>query len=174
MSRHNWLNAKCEARETATGRGVFAKAPIARGEYVSVFGGDVIPIQDEPVFSDGRGDYSLQIDERFVIGPRTEADLEDADFFNHSCEPNAGFHGQIILVALRDIAAGEQIVFDYAMCLHPGEGPEYGFDCRCGAGTCRGRVTNDDWRIPELQRRYRGYFQWYLQSKIDGMRAPGF
>jgi SET domain-containing protein len=29
-------------------------------------------------------------------------------FINHSCEPNVGFAGNIVLVAMRDVAAGDQ------------------------------------------------------------------
>jgi len=31
---------------------------------------------------------------------------------------------------------------------------------------CRGKVTFNDWKIPEIQKRYDGYFSWYLQEKI--------
>jgi hypothetical protein len=27
-------------------------------------------------------------------------------------------------------------------------------------------VTRQDWRRPDLQRRYAGYFAWYLEEKI--------
>jgi hypothetical protein len=30
---------------------------------------------------------------------------------------------------------------------------------------CRGVIEGRDWRRPELQRRYRGYFSWYLQRR---------
>jgi hypothetical protein len=29
-------------------------------------------------------------------------------------------------------------------------------------------VTGKDWMKPELQARYRGWFSWFLQRKIDG------
>jgi hypothetical protein len=38
--------------------------------------------------------------------------------------------------------------------------------CACGAASCRGVVTGQDWRRPELQRRYGDYMSWYLQRKI--------
>ena len=48
--------------------------------------------------------------------------------------------------------------------------PYPGFDCRCGSPLCRGRVTDSDWRIPELQERYDGWFSWYLQRRIVRLR----
>jgi SET domain-containing protein len=35
-------------------------------------------------------------------------------FSNHSCEPNIGVQGQIVFVAMRDIAAGEELTHDWA------------------------------------------------------------
>src|SRR5262249_55358196 len=45
------------------------------------------------------------------------------------------------------------------------------FPCGCGATTCRGHVTGDDWARPELWERYRGYFSPYLQRRIDAKLA---
>jgi uncharacterized protein len=39
--------------------------------------------------------------------------------------------------------------------------------CFCGSKICRGKVKSYDWKITELQKRYRGYFQPYIQDKID-------
>ena len=44
------------------------------------------------------------------------------------------------------------------------------FDCACGALHCRGRISGNDWKLPELQRRYKGYFSPYLQRRIERMR----
>lgn len=130
-------------------------------------------IAEDPIFSDGTTDLTLQINERFVIGTKYEHEIEDSDFMNHSCEPNAGIKGQIFFVALRDIAANEEVTFDYAMVLHEPDGYktdyEMGFACNCGSTNCRGRVTYNDWKIPELQKRYDGFFSFFLQDKIDRM-----
>jgi hypothetical protein len=68
---------------------------------------------------------------------------------------------------MRDIGPGEEITFDYAMS----DGSGYDeFACACGAATCRGRVTGEDWRLPALWRRYEGYFSPYLQRRIDTLR----
>lgn len=122
-------------------------------------------IHDDPV----GGDFSLQIADGFVFGAKYEHELEDPDYFNHSCEPNAGWKGQIFLVAMRDIEANEEIFFDYATVVSL-EG--YGFPCLCGAPGCRRQVTCHDWMIPELQKKYEGWFQWYLQEKINKLKSP--
>ena len=73
---------------------------------------------------------------------------EPADFVRHSCEPNCGMHGNTVVVALRDIAVGEQVAFDHAMA----NGSDFDeFECQCGTASCRGKVTGNDWMLPELQ-----------------------
>lgn len=119
-------------------------------------------VHDEPP-----GDYALQIAEDLVIGLPNPTHDEPGEYFNHSCNPNAGFKGQICLVALRAIAAGEAVCFDYAMVLSK---PDNRFECRCGTPRCRGAVTGEDWKDPELQRRYTGFFSLYLQEKIDSTK----
>jgi hypothetical protein len=84
-------------------------------------------------------------------------------FLNHSCEPNVGFGGNVVLVAMRDVAAGEELTTDYALFDdYDGEMP-----CGCGTPSCRRVVDGRDWRRPELQARYGRYFSWYLRRRFD-------
>ena len=64
----------------------------------------------------------------------------------------------------RDIAAGEEITFDYAMS----DVTDYDeFQCDCGTPNCRGMFRGSDWRRPELWERYAGYFSPYIQRRIE-------
>lgn len=112
--------------------------------------------------------YTMQIEERFILAS-SDIVPEDTDFFNHSCDPNSGFKGQIFLVAMRNIEAGEEITFDYAMTVSESVGSDMVFrlDCRCGSPFCRKTITEQDWMLPELQTRYKGFFSQYIQDKID-------
>jgi D-alanine-D-alanine ligase len=56
---------------------------------------------------------------------------------NHSCDPNTRFDG-LDVVAIRGIRAGDELTLDYAQFL---DASAEAFECRCGASTCRGRVT---------------------------------
>jgi hypothetical protein len=104
------------------------------------------------------------VTEDLFIGPATMAEREGAMMhLNHSCEPNLGLQGQIVYVALRDIDPGEELTLDYAMM----DDEAYEMPCRCGANTCRGTITGVDWKKPEIQKRYDGYFSWYIQRRID-------
>ena len=143
------------------GHGVFADQPIPRGRLLIVFGGDIIDRKEVDRLSPELRPLVIQVDEDcFLVSTKPGP----ADWVNHSCDPNAGLRGQITLVALRDIAAGEEITFDYAMS----DGCDYDeFDCGCAASKCRGRVTGNDWRKPELVDRYRGYRSTYLDSRLS-------
>ncbi len=56
---------------------------------------------------------------------------------NHSCSPNTAFDG-LNVVALRAIAAGEELTLDYGHSMSEVSAP---FDCRCGSTGCRGRIV---------------------------------
>jgi hypothetical protein len=146
------------------GHGVFARRPIARGELLAVFGGTVVSAEQLRSASPTFRRLTLQIDEDLFVVSTVEG---PADWFNHACEPNAGLRGQLSLVALRPIPAGEEICYDYAMS----DGSAYDeFPCDCGAGRCRGRVSGDDWQLPELWTRYGEHFSPYLLARIESLR----
>ena len=162
----SWMNPKLVVREAGKcGKGVFAKEEIKKDERLAIFGGYVLTLKEESQLLEKFQDTGVQIAENFVL--TTRGQKEDTDCFNHSCEPNAGFNGQIFLVAMRDITVGEQIVIDYAMVLF---GDGYRLQCLCEAQKCRGYVTAADWKRPELQNKYDGYFQYFLQEKINKLK----
>jgi len=165
---YSYLNPKCQSGpfEEKGGCGVFACAPIKKGELISLWGGRIVAEHElDPEMPDFT-QRILQIEEGFYL--ETPEILEPSDCFNHSCEPNVGFSGQIGLVAMREIEAGEELNFDYAMC----DGTPYDeFECYCGSENCRGRITGSDWMRPELWEKYEGYFMPYLARRIEVLKA---
>ena len=77
------------------------------------------------------------------------------DFTNHSCDPNTGirldFRGATV-IALRDIAAHEELTYDYSTYLN---NPYERMQCLCDAANCRGVIGSFSTLPSELQRRYR-------------------
>jgi hypothetical protein len=65
---------------------------------------------------------------------------------------------------MRDIEPGEEVTIDYAMV--DGD-PRDDFECLCGSPVCRHTVTGNDWMLPDLQKRYAGYFSPYLKHRIE-------
>ena len=163
------MNPKLEVRaDTIGGKGTFARENIKKGERLLVMGGYITEIKDELNLPEEFNDNGLQITEDLVLSIRDRYHLGGINFFNHSCNPNAGLNGQIFLVAMKDINTDNEIVFDYAMTLcRSKNAPDYSMPCRCGFTDCRGIITDEDWKIPELQKKYEGYFQYYLQEKIN-------
>lgn len=163
----HYLSPKLEARPAPNkgGMGVYARVPIRRGEVVAMWGGRVIPVEEIYYYNEELRRYIIQVEEGLFLTPSWPT--EPAEYFNHSCDPNTGLSGQSALVALRDIEAGEEVCFDYAMSESH---PLFEFDCQCGTARCRGRMSAEDWRNRELQIRYAGYFSPYLQRRIDALR----
>jgi hypothetical protein len=131
-----------EVRQTPDmGRGVFVKAPIRHGTKL-------VACQGWLARTDALDDewHAMQ------VGPElwlcSAGDCLD-ECINHGCDPNAGFvTGEPVLYALRDIAAGEQITWDYSTSI-----AELGWrlDCRCGATTCR-RFVRSWWELQADER----------------------
>ncbi len=163
----HWVSPKLEARPNpAKGFwGLYANTFIPKGELVICWGGDVVTGAQLAQLSYREQEHSIQIEDDLYQVPVREP--EPGDYANHSCEPNAGLSSSITLVTLRDIWPGEELCFDYAMS---DSTPYCEFTCGCGAPSCRGQITGNDWMLPELQARYDGYFSPYLQRRIDRMR----
>jgi uncharacterized protein len=146
------------------GVGAFAIAPIERDEIVGIRAGDVVSRQEAMRRDRELGGFSMQIDAEFFLCPADAADVEEtALFFNHCCEPNVGIRHQITFVAMKEIKIGDELSIDYAMNVsHP-----YQMSCECGTPRCRGVVTGDDWRLPDLQESYSGYFDAVITTLIE-------
>lgn len=164
---YSYLSPKCVVVKAPDrgGHSVRALAPIAAGELIAVWGGRVVDAEGQAALGPEYSGHSLQVEEGLFLASLIPDDA--ADFVNHSCDPNGGVRGQITMLAMRDIAAGEEVTYDYAMT---DSSPYDEFTCACGTALCRGRVTGDDWRRPDLWARYEGWFSSYLQRRIDKLR----
>jgi uncharacterized protein len=164
MRTSSFLHPALYHVDGTTGRAIVTSLPLAAGTVLAVWGGTTY---DAPTFfrlPAERRQISVQIEDHLFLVPEVEG---PAEWINHSCQPNAGMSGQIVLRAMRDLYAGEEVCYDYAMS----DGCPYDeFECSCGADSCRHRVTGNDWRIPDLWARYEGYFSPYLQRRIDSLR----
>ena len=166
MLYNNWLTSKVEVRHISSGSGCgsFAIQNIDKGEIIAAFGGLLVNRQELLTQTTDRQARSIQIETDLYLLSGTHP--EPGDMVNHSCDPNCGLSGQMVVIALRPIDIGEQCTFDYAMC----DGyPDVLFSCECKSPQCRGNITGNDWMLPELQERYNGYFSPYLARKISSL-----
>ncbi|MEO7426257.1 MAG: SET domain-containing protein-lysine N-methyltransferase [Fibrobacteria bacterium] len=137
------------------GLGVFTRAAIAAGTFVIECQG-ILRHKDEVV----EGMRALQIGPETYLAEDPENPRLD-DFINHSCAPNVGFtEGSPKLFALRPIAAGEELFWDYRTSINE---PGWAVPCTCGAPACRGKIQSYC-DLPESERfRLRGIALQYLR-----------
>jgi uncharacterized protein len=69
------------------------------------------------------------------------------------------------LMARRNIETAEEITADYMMW-EADEEFVAAWRCNCGSPLCRGKVTGRDWKVVELQERYKGHFSPFLNERI--------
>jgi SET domain-containing protein len=160
--QQSWLTALAECRPARTdGLGIHAVEFIARGTTVAAFGGDVVDRAELDKLEEPLRIHSIQIDDDLFLV--SSPPFDPADYVNHSCEPNCGIVGSILLVTMRDVEAGEELCFDYAMS----DTDDYDeFTCHCGSPSCRGVVRGDDWRLAEIQQKYAGWFSAYTERRL--------
>jgi hypothetical protein len=168
MKVASYLSPKTSVKPSGiAGRGLHASAPLARGEIVSVKGGHLV---DRATLERNRAvvnDADMQIAADLFLAPLAADEFEGVMMFlNHSCEPNVGVQGQIVFVALREVAAGEELTLDYGTVFDDAAP----MVCRCGAATSRGVITGEDWRKHDLQQKYGDHIAWHLLRRIRSER----
>ncbi|MGC1871111.1 MAG: SET domain-containing protein-lysine N-methyltransferase [Acidobacteriaceae bacterium] len=136
--------------------GCYTTTPIAKGTRVVEYTGPIIDkdeadrrYEHKPItYLFGIGDGSKVIDGHGI-----------AMFINHSCDANCEteeIDGRVWIMAIRNIAAGEELCYDY--CLYDGGDEEA--PCNCGAKNCRGSMYSAE----ELRRRKRSALK---QAKVQ-------
>ena len=136
------------ARSPIAGRGVFATRRIPKGTRIIEYRGERITGEeaDERYDDDAMDVHHTFL---FIVDDETIVDAavggNEARFINHSCDPNceaAVEDGRIWVTAIKDIAPGTELAYDYA---YERAGPfrkSYWelYACRCGAKRCRGII----------------------------------
>ncbi|MDX2201955.1 MAG: SET domain-containing protein-lysine N-methyltransferase [Hyphomicrobiaceae bacterium] len=161
-------------RSSIGGNGVFSRRRFAKGELVYRMGGKRVSLARcalEIVMGRVHVDDPLQIAtfEYILLD-------EISRSFNHSCAPNTAIVGVADAVALRDIADGEEITYDYAMTVRSTLFTRHWrLPCHCGAAQCRGAV-GDIRTVPLAQLRdalQRGLIQDYMLKEATMLVEAG-
>jgi uncharacterized protein len=168
----SWISPKARKGISSdiAGRGLFATEPIGASEIVAVKGGHIVTTTQLRQLPDPLPNSEIQIADGLHLVALSPEEYDPVMLFiNHSCEPNVGLAGNIVLITMREVTAGEELTTDYALFDdYDGRMP-----CDCNTASCRRVIDGHDWRRSDLQRRYFGYFSWYLQRKITAMHARG-
>ena len=135
-------------RSGVHGKGMFALAPLAAGEVVIEYTGEVITWREalrrhphDP--SDPDHTFYFHIDAKHVIDAKVGGN--SARWINHACEPNCEADqqdGRIFITALRDIAPGDELSYNYGLVIDQRYTRKLKkqFECRCGGAECRGTM----------------------------------
>lgn len=146
-ARHAATKRRWERRGNAvSGYGSFARDAIATGEVV--FPGEEQPMRlvtQRHVRDRWSADaqhtfrrYAWPISDQVSV--LWDRDAERWAPQNHACDPNTRYDG-LDVVAVRAIAAGEELTIDYGELNGPDAEP---FECRCGSPQCRGHIVGRD------------------------------
>jgi uncharacterized protein len=166
----SWIhNSLAIIKTDETHFAVVARDTIIEGTTLVVFGGRVITVAEFENLSSEMQRYPYQISSDLFLSPIDLLDIGLAERINHSCSPNAGFAGSIHLIAIPDIQVGEEVTFDYATCVSTND-DAFKMQCFCGAPSCRGTITGQDWQLKEVQSRLLPYYQPYLQERVRARR----
>ena len=137
--QNDWL----EVSEADIGLGVFARVDIPAGSVCSFLSGELIHFDDT---TQQEGANAIQIGQDLYIYP-----LFPLRFINHSCSPNAGIRNDMTLIAIEEIAAGEEVCFDYSTTMFE---RHFTMKCKCGSRNCRGVINDFDLLPQTTQNRY--------------------
>jgi uncharacterized protein len=130
------------------GYGVFALRKIRKGTTVIEYLGDRVSHEEADARYEDK-DASDSHTFLFTVDSRTVIDAgingNEARFINHGCDPNCESviqERRVFIEAIRDIAAGEELTYDYQIQREAHDPPNIDviFACRCGAATCRGSM----------------------------------
>lgn len=153
-----WPVLGLECRPCSFGLGLFTIRPFVRGEYVLEFSGEELTLAEVRA----KGPHAA---DGLQVGVDRYLDLvEPGRLVNHSCRPNAGVFGDRTLRALRNITAGEEVVFDYSTTIADG----WTMACGCGVPECRGTVRAFATLSLSVRERYRvlGCVSAFLLSEV--------
>ncbi|KND61486.1 protein containing SET domain [Candidatus Burkholderia verschuerenii] len=135
-------------RSGVHGKGVFAVAPIEKGDKVMEYKGERISWKEalrrhphnpkEPNHT-----FYFALDDGRVIDGKIDGN--SAKYINHSCAPNCEaeeVEGRVLIHARRDIEPGEELNYDYGLVIDGRitKKLKKEYECRCGAKKCRGTM----------------------------------
>jgi hypothetical protein len=155
-----WFDRRIVLRQSPIqGIGTFATEVVHAGELLILVTGGLVFTPEDWQAGKVQLDPELYNQESLPGNLRLVTPKVFHYYLNHSCDPNAidlsRSPNSTQYVAWRDIRAAEEVTTDYGIY-----GEATLERCACRSPLCRGRVTPDDWQLPELQQRYHGYFPW--------------
>lgn len=130
------------------GKGAFANRRIRKGERLVEYTGQRISQEEaDSRYAEVPGvphhTFLFTLDDDTVLDATTGGNT--SRYINHSCDPNCEAvieDGRIWIYALRNIAEGTELVYDYRFILEERHSPaaKRRYPCHCGSKNCRGTI----------------------------------
>src|SRR5256714_729470 len=126
------------------GRGVYAAQFISEGARIIEYTGERVSWEAAPDDDDDPHTFNFGLENGDVIDPSVGGN--DARWINHSCDPNCetieDSRGRVFIKALRSIAPGEELFYDYCLAIDVPRTKEIEDECpcHCGSPKCRGNL----------------------------------
>lgn len=160
----SWLNPTVTVNKSSIhGLGLFASNMIEKDEVVAILGGTTLTDYEvEEKMKDGERYDGVVLDRNLnlSISPKDWPGI----YGNHSCDPNLRMKDAVTVVARRDVRPNEELTTDYAIYTISSN---WSMRCGCASGSCRKVITGNDWKLSELQARYRGQFSPVIQKLME-------
>ncbi|MGD0284517.1 MAG: SET domain-containing protein [Candidatus Saccharimonadales bacterium] len=176
VPKDSWFSPSIEIRTSPiSGKGIFAIAPIKKGEVVEIWGEywngkKTVEYTDSKVKAEtAKKQSKLVMYWDTNLYSIEERGADDGYYINHSCDSNLWLKDSFTLIARRDIKPGEEITIDYALFESSGDFISVyaaTWDCHCGFIDCRHKITGKDWQLKAVQKMYKGHFSPLLNKKI--------
>ena len=137
---------RIEVRESGVhGHGVYAMQSIPKGTRIIEYTGQRVSWEAAPNDENDPHTFNFGLDNGEVINP--EIGGNNARWINHSCDANCEAveeDDRIFIDALRDIQAGEELFYDYALEIDEPitEESKKRFACYCHSPYCRGTMLD--------------------------------
>jgi len=140
-------------RSPIHGNGVFATAPIAKGEEITEYKGTLMThAEGDALYGDGGETghtFLFTLNDDYIIDANRKGNT--ARWINHSCAPNCRAvveenpdgdrrRDRVLIEAIRNIKPGDELTYDYGITLdvpHTARLKKL-WQCRCGSPKCTG------------------------------------
>jgi SET domain-containing protein len=145
--------------------GIYAATPIRKGTRVVEYTGPRITAEEaDRIYEGAERTYLYGLDDG-----KTVIDGEGLGaYLNHSCDPNCEIDeikGRVWIFAIRDIARGEELLWDYNLYDDDDPAP-----CHCGSAKCRGTMYSRDWMAKMRRKEARKKKQRSIASRSKSNR----
>ncbi|XP_069582002.1 histone-lysine N-methyltransferase ASH1L [Ranitomeya imitator] len=157
IQRHEWVHCLERFRAEGKGWGIRTKEALRASQFIIEYLGEVVSEQEFrnrtiEQYHNHSDHYCLSLDSGMVIDSYRMGN--EARFINHSCDPNCEMQKwsvngvyRIGLYALKDMAAGTELTYDYNFHSFNTEKQQL---CKCGFEECRGIIGGKSQRMNGL------------------------